>query len=346
MEYRNCLLIIFIFAIDNNPRYWERRNGMISKVIFQKNITESSYSLNTLRELDSSEKIDCNETCQIEVQKYRRILLRDQCASLGYNYSFDYQLLIDNSFLRKLNHFIVLDKYRVIYSYIPKAGCTNWKRVFLVLHGVVNTASELEQHQTHELTDKYIRKLSSYTVEEAARRLQTYKIFTFVRNPFVRLLSAYKDKIEKPTGRNLRYRKEWSHRIPINMADGITQGPDTFVQYVKYLSHYTVINEHWKDMHKLSLPCHISFDFIGKLETLKRDTEFVMYNILETKPEIVTFRSSTNPTNSNQLVENYLSKLSEKETDELFDQMKLDFRLFGYEMPQTFRNIQNESYRT
>ena len=37
-----------------------------------------------------------------------------------------------------LGHLIVNDKYKVIYCYIPKVACSQWKRVFLALENRTN----------------------------------------------------------------------------------------------------------------------------------------------------------------------------------------------------------------
>lgn len=249
-------------------------------------------------------------------------------------------------FIRKLDHFLVLDKYRIIYCYIPKAGCTNWKRVLLVLSGKANSTQSIGQKETHVLTSKYIRSLSTYTINEARYRLSKYKVFTFVRNPFVRLLSAFRDKLEKRTSLNGAFRKDWSKKMK-KLTEFFKRyrlrGLDlntTFHEFVEYVSdpNHNLLDpaeEHWIEMFRLSHPCAIKFDFIGRVETLDRDTDFVLRNLIGIPPKKILFRNSTNPTNSSDggLLQKYFSDVPRKDVKALYERFAPDFKIFGYEDP-------------
>ena len=89
------------------------------------------------------------------------------------------------------------DKYKFIFCTIPKLACTNWKRVFLAISDtypdkdyVMNDMPGNQVHSTHE---KYCKTLSDYSTTEIQERLKTYKKIIFVRDPFERILSAYRD---------------------------------------------------------------------------------------------------------------------------------------------------------
>lgn len=298
--------------------------------------------------IDLSSEVDCDEDCQTEIQRIRKDRIDEQCRALGMRQdnSQNYNSTITRAFLKKLNHFLVLDKYKVIYCYIPKAGCTNWKRVMLVLSGKAHSTDVIGQKETHVLTSKYIRSLDTYTTEQAQYRLEHYVKFTFVRDPFVRLLSAYRDKLEKHSNLNGAFRKEWGKKMK-KLTDIFRKYRlrsmelnTTFHEYVEYLSDprhnlLDAAEEHWIEMYRLSHPCAINYDFIGRVETLDRDTNYVLKNLLNVQSPRVFFRNSTNPTNSsgNGLIQSYFSDVPKKDIKALYERYAPDFKLFGYEDP-------------
>ena len=83
--------------------------------------------------------------------------------------------------------FIVLEKYKLVYCSVPKVACTVWKRILANLEGIKINSS------VHQETKGKLKLLSDYTTEDRVKILKTFKKFTFVRDPFERLLSAYKD---------------------------------------------------------------------------------------------------------------------------------------------------------
>lgn len=44
----------------------------------------------------------------------------------------------------QLEHILVDHKHKVLYSYVPKVGSSNWKRVFLMLRGQSNVENPME----------------------------------------------------------------------------------------------------------------------------------------------------------------------------------------------------------
>ncbi len=82
------------------------------------------------------------------------------------------------------------DAHELIYCYIPKIACTNWKRTLLVLTGKLETKKPEQLNNTqvhHNLVPKYLRTGNSYEWSELEDRLARYYKFMFVREPLERL---------------------------------------------------------------------------------------------------------------------------------------------------------------
>jgi hypothetical protein len=70
--------------------------------------------------------------------------------------------------------------------------------------------NEMPGNKVHSTYNKYCKRLSDYSTTEIEERLKTYKNIIFVRDPFERMLSAYRDKM---------FRND--HEFFRNMADHI-----------------------------------------------------------------------------------------------------------------------------
>lgn len=145
------------------------------------------------------------------------------------------------------HHVIVSDKYKLLYCSIPKVACTQWKKIFLILHDKTQGIQYNEHEKYHEKWR--FKYLSQYSEGAIKRRLRNYYKFLFVREPFERLLSAFEDKfvsnvwnwVETPyhTSEILnRYRKE-----DPNTNDDITL--KKFIYYVLSQGD-EARNEHWQ----------------------------------------------------------------------------------------------------
>ena len=74
---------------------------------------------------------------------------------------------------------IVNDEYKVIFCYIPKVACSQWKRVFLALD------NRTDVDNVHD--NKHFKfLLYDYSDEDIKVRLKSYFKFLFVREPLDR----------------------------------------------------------------------------------------------------------------------------------------------------------------
>ncbi|KAF1379232.1 hypothetical protein PFLUV_G00173930 [Perca fluviatilis] len=142
-----------------------------------------------------------------ERQDQRRRLLQEMCANdsvvfPGKNRSFDD---IPN---KELDHLIVDDRHGIIYCYVPKVACSNWKRIMIVLSesllrdGVPQRdplaipRDLVHNNSMHFTFNKFWKRYGKFAKHLMKVKLKKYTKFIFVRDPFVRLISAYRNKFE------------------------------------------------------------------------------------------------------------------------------------------------------
>ena len=108
---------------------------------------------------------------------------------------------------------LILDELRSVYIVIPKTGCTSAKKFFSNYYGwkeAFNVHDPLSEIYEHVVRDDLLQE-----------KYGQYYIFTFVRNPFSRLYSAYKSKLRLGDGAvRDRSNKTPSGQTP-NWIDGV-----------------------------------------------------------------------------------------------------------------------------
>lgn len=110
---------------------------------------------------------------------------------------------------------------------------------------------------------------SALSAEQTQALASDYFKFTFVRDPYVRLLSAYLDKIVRK-----RYDTRRGYRA---LRAGRGDEPPSIDRFIAYLADGGLYaNPHWAPQTSLFLIPQAEFDFIGRVETLEADLEFVL----------------------------------------------------------------------
>ena len=170
---------------------------------------------------------------------------------------------------------LVLEKEKAIFCFIPKVGCSSWKVKILENRGLLSKddykgldAISHEQPMQDILAKYGIRTLSEYDLTTAKWMLKSYYKFLFVRDPFERLLSAYRDKMANPG--NQHYRPKANNILKFFRSNLTVP---TFTMFLKSLVHTPprMYDIHWRPYDVMCNPCHVNYDVIGKLETLESD---------------------------------------------------------------------------
>ncbi|KFV75534.1 Carbohydrate sulfotransferase 9, partial [Dryobates pubescens] len=267
-------------------------------------------------------------------QERRRSFLHDFCRKQHGRKKLHSHLL------HLVSRIYVEDRHKVLYCEVPKAGCSNWKRVLMVLNGLAASAHNISHDDVHY--GKHLRRLDSYDLEGISRRLNTYTKTIFVRDPMERLVSAFRDKFEHPNsyyhpvfGKAIikKYRQD-AEEEALKTGSGVK-----FREFIQYLldSHRPIgMDIHWEQVSKLCHPCLISYDFIGKFETLEEDANYFLQLVgapAELKFPRFKDRHSSDERTSPEVVRQYLKELSEEERQLTYDFYYLDYLMFNYTSP-------------
>ncbi|XP_044047497.1 carbohydrate sulfotransferase 12 isoform X1 [Siniperca chuatsi] len=294
-------------------------------------------------------------------QEARKKRLMDVCSGKdavefpGRTRAFD---LIPN---RELDHLIVDDTHQIIYCYVPKVACTNWKRVMVVLsQSLISPFSgkpytdpeavppDLVHNSSLHLTfSKFWHHYGSLSRHLMALKLQHYTKFLFVRDPFVRLISAFRNKFGRPNedfyrqfgSVMLRRYGNVSGSLPETAAEAFSAGiKPTFQQFITYLldpetERESIFNEHWRQVYRLCHPCQVKYDFIGQLETLETDAEHLLK--LLGVDHLLRFPSGARNRTATSWERDWFARIPISMRRELYRLYEPDFELFGYPKPDS-----------
>ena len=163
---------------------------------------------------------------------------------------------------------------------VPKIASSNLKRVIIKeKFGYAEDSDEMKQAM---LQPHLTLKSCCLLTAEVARQyysLQRAFTFAFIRNPWTRLFSAYKDKIVAFKGfedyyyiRKILFTvRGWTWEEVKNDENvKAVAGTITFIDFLTMLAKTDAenYNDHWKPWFLLTQPCMIKYDYIGYLEDI------------------------------------------------------------------------------
>ncbi|CAB1344105.1 unnamed protein product [Coregonus sp. 'balchen'] len=180
-------------------------------------------------------------------------------------------------------------------------------------------------------------------------KLQSYTKFLFVRDPFVRLISAFRNKFQQPNEDFYRQfgsvmlrrygNGNGTSRVPESAAEAFKAGiHPSFSEFVRYLldpqtEQEQPFNEHWRQVYRLCHPCQIQYDFIGTLENLEDDSDQLL-RILGLEDQIKFPPSNRNRTAASW-ERDWFAEVPAELRRKLYSLYEPDFELFGYPKPES-----------
>lgn len=201
----------------------------------------------------------------------------------------------------------------VFYNRIPKAGNST---VVGNLYMLKNNKEITPTIENIRYAKKSFLIPSQLKYNEVSCFSDLFK-FTFVRNPYSRVLSAYLDKVHN------------KNKKKFNSV--------TFLDFLLYLEQEGLYsNQHWVPQKSLLLIPMKEFDLIGKIENFNNDFELIINEIYRKNPSYCLY----NDNNMNKIKfaphsTNACEKLKQYYDEKTFDVVsrlyKDDFEAFGYD---------------
>jgi hypothetical protein len=227
-------------------------------------------------------------------------------------------------------HSWVSTRGRWVAVTVPKVACTRIKLTLHLLEGGpdlehVGTVHDQGTHLVHFETPEVVEMLTS----------PSWFRFAFVRNPYGRLISAYKTQVGNTWNEQYRWLKT-QIKDALGPAHGYprdNEGPDRLVAFRDFVRYLVDAPErvrrdgHFNLQSRILAPDVIPYDVIGRLESFQRDFERVLRR-LDAPPEIVaTAAEVKNPTTKVHPAIPYDRELA----DLVYDLYRPDFERFGYD---------------
>lgn len=245
-------------------------------------------------------------------------------------------------------HLIVDDKTNTLFCYVPKVACTNFKRVFLGLAGViqpsdVDTLSGYDVHFTHINRLKFLK---DYSRLQKHKKTTTYQKFMFIRDPLERLVSAYRSKLvihPNPDSRAAFLQKieefyiqftqkEKERKVLKKLKDRTITFKD-FLYYIRdHLELQGQVNEHFAPMVTLCNPCKVKYDFVGSYEGLNKEANYI-FRKLHIPHQFPHRNDNYSSVETKQLVESYYSNLPPDLIRSVWEIFKKDYVIFDIPIP-------------
>lgn len=214
---------------------------------------------------------------------------------------------------------------KTIYFENPKVACTKIKRMLVQLGGYSLPTPAWRIHERAGIGHTSPDDLGSLSAPGIVERLESaeWHVFSFVRNPYDRLVSGYRSKVQSSLEGYDSFRDE------LAAISGSPANQITFGQFARFVCDQVdaARDTHWRTQAALLRPDLIGYDQIGRFENFASDLAFVLAQRWpnEQLPEPIEER--VNSTSKGSWRSEYNNELAEL----VYRTYRIDFETFGYD---------------
>ena len=229
---------------------------------------------------------------------------------------------------------------------ITISSSSTWKHILANNTGhYQETGDSQDIHNETNFRLRYnITRLRYHEREQILHKLQHYFKFMVVRHPIDRLVSAYIDKLA-----NRATNEFYEHKIGVRVLQRLRpNAPEevkqsgrgvTFPEFVKYLTEVHMTDRHFDTYQDHCHPCLINYDYIGKLETQKTDSNFIITKHLSGYGAGTNLHTSPQGGASMSKYQPLFDTVTPEMIHQFVAVYQRDMDMFGYSF--TFRNKYN-----
>ena len=265
------------------------------------------------------------------------------------------------------------DEFELLECMVPKVSSTTWLELYIKMLGE-DIHFEVYLPESHKIW-KEISLVNKLGQKDTAKRYQTYTKFMITRNPFERLLSAYKSKFtvegwylevigpgiirsnhlagipdheiarvkgELNRGGNSTSSLSDNQIAQIKrLSSGSRNFGITFLEFLNYVMTHNAasgreaLDHHWAPATSICKPCAIRYDILAKFETLSKDSEAILDYVHATNSDGPIHFPLQKPKVNSNECKREFEKIPTELVRSLYQLYKDDFIIFGYEYDET-----------
>jgi len=238
-------------------------------------------------------------------------------------------------FRRIVRNVIVSEKFEYVYIINQKVGCTTICNRLHEMNGNSPLADPLDIWRN--MRDEFALSLNMTSEQlENIAATGNYFRFSFVRNPFGRLVSGY-EYIQKfiRNGITSNDKIVLFKRCDDPRCDIKTNTLMDFATFAESActNHGFDQNKHWRSQHELLKVGLIPYDFIGRFETFSSDLEQILTRLGAREDVLERIRVKSNTSRKSKPISDYYD---DRLADMVRTHYRKDFEVFGYskELPR------------
>ena len=227
---------------------------------------------------------------------------------------------------------------------VPKAASTT--QTILMVHSILRTIPDSYVTVTESLDHGVLRQeatkltLAHLSPMDKVAALNEYFLVLMFRNPFDRLLSAYRTKFSRlrPNRKEFYAEKLWilSHYHPgiykewldANQSYSVNISFEDFVDFLT-TTHQLDNNPHFMSVMSLCNPCKVRFSYYGNFKTFEHDIGVLMKKMQASEGEL----RNKSPKSFSSHIAQYYEQLNKTQKRSVIEKLSTDLEFYYHIFP-------------